>query len=73
MNKKINRVHTMLNGLQNLKYKLIFDSLLVGIAVGLVIVIHRTILLTISPIFINFYEKNGSVCLLHKKCPVCAY
>lgn len=57
MNKKINRVHTMLNGLQNLKYKLIFDSLLVGIAVGLVIVIHRTILLTISPIFINFYEK----------------
>ena len=33
--------YTMLKRHDNLKYKLIFDSLLVGIAVGLVIVTHR--------------------------------
>ena len=56
MDKKRDRVYNMLNRLENLKYKLIIDSLLIGIVVGLVIVIHRIILSTISPIFIDFYK-----------------
>lgn len=57
MDKKRDRVYNMLNRLENLKYKLIIDSLLIGIVVGLVIVIHRIILSAISPIFIDFYKK----------------
>lgn len=64
MDKKIDRVHTMLKRLESLKYKLIFDSLLVGIVVGIVIVIHRIILSSISPIFTNFYENASKNYLL---------
>lgn len=58
MEKNKERVYNMLKRLENLKYRLIIDSLLIGIVVGLIIVIHRTILLKISPMFINLYEKS---------------
>lgn len=54
----------MLNRLENLKYKLIFDSLIVGIIAGLVIVVHRVLLSKLSPAFISFYEKARSNHLL---------
>ena len=57
MNRKKDRIDVMLKRLENLKYRLIFDSLIVGIIVGIIIVIHRTILSILSPIFISFYEK----------------
>lgn len=58
MEKNKERVYNMLKRLENLKYRLIADSLLIGIVVGLIIVIHRTILLNISHMFINLYEKS---------------
>lgn len=57
MEAKKDRVYNMLKRLENLKYRLIMDSLLVGIVVGLVIVIHRIILMKISPMFISMYNK----------------
>ena len=56
--------YTMLKRHDNLKYKLIFDSLLVGIAVGLVIVTHRIILSRLTPAFISFYENASRNILL---------
>ena len=38
-----NRVFNMLERVQNLKYRLVGDSLIVGGMVGLIIVIHRLI------------------------------
>ena len=52
------RVYNMLKRFENLKYRLIMDSLLIGVVVGLIIVIHRMILLNISPMFINLYQKS---------------
>ena len=57
-------IYVMLNRLENLKYKLIFDSLIVGIIAGLVIVVHRVLLSKLSPVFISFYEKARSNHLL---------
>lgn len=57
MNRKMDRIDVMLKRLEKLKYRLILDSLIVGIVVGIIIVIHRIILSTLSPVFINFYEK----------------
>lgn len=57
MNRKTDRIDIMLKRLEKLKYRLILDSLIVGIVVGIIIVIHRIILSTLSPVFINFYEK----------------
>lgn len=57
MDTKKDRVYNMLKRLENLKYRLIMDSLLIGIIVGLVIVIHRMLLLKVSPLFINLYNK----------------
>lgn len=57
MNRKTDRIDVMLKRLEKLKYRLILDSLIVGIVVGIIIVIHRIILSTLSPVFINFYEK----------------
>ncbi|MEG0855448.1 MAG: ClC family H(+)/Cl(-) exchange transporter [Terrisporobacter sp.] len=64
MDIKNDRIDTMLRRLENLKYKLILDSLIVGILVGLVIVVHRMILSGLSPIFISFYKKASSNYLL---------
>lgn len=52
------RVPNILKRGQNLKYRLTISSLLVGILVGLVIVVHRLILNKVSPIFLNIYEKG---------------
>ena len=52
-----NRVFNMLKRIQNLKYRLVLDSLIVGGLVGLTIVAHRLILNNISPIFLNLYKK----------------
>lgn len=57
MEKKKDRVYNMLKRLENLKYRLIADSLLIGIVVGLVIVMHRIILSKTSHMFINLYNK----------------
>ena len=57
MEEKKDRVYNMLKRLENLKYRLIVDSLLIGIIVGLIIVMHRIILLKISPMFISLYNK----------------
>lgn len=65
MSRKSDRIDVMLKRLEKLKYRLIFDSLIVGIVVGIVIVIHRIILSTLSPVFINFYEKvSGNYILM---------
>lgn len=55
-----NRVFNMLERVQNLKYRLVGDSLIVGGMVGLIIVIHRLILSKISPLFLKFYEKGST-------------
>lgn len=52
-----NRVFNMLKRIQNLKYRLVLDSLIVGGLVGLTIVAHRLILNNISPIFLNLYKN----------------
>lgn len=57
MIRKTDRIDVMLKRLEKLKYRLILDSLIVGIVVGIIIVIHRIILSTLSPVFINFYKK----------------
>ena len=54
---KIDRVYVMLKRLENLKYRLILDSLITGIVVGIVIVMHRIILSKLSPIFMDFYKR----------------
>ena len=64
MDRKIEKVDIMLNRLRNLKYRLIVDSLLIGILVGLVIVVHRAILSKLTPIFLSFYEKASNNYLL---------
>lgn len=64
MDKKGDRVYNMLKRLENLKYKLILDSLLVGASVGFVIVFHRIILSSLSHKFTNFYEKASGNYLL---------
>ena len=64
MDRKIEKVDIMLNRLRNLKYRLIVDSLLIGILVGLVIVVHRAILYKLSHIFLSFYEKASNNYLL---------
>lgn len=57
MEKNKDRVYSMLNRLENLKYRLIVASLLIGIIVGFIIVLHRIILLKINPVFIGLYNK----------------
>lgn len=57
MEKKKDKVYSMLKRLENLKYRLIVDSLLIGAIVGLVIVLHRIILLKVNPLFIILYNK----------------
>lgn len=64
MEKNKDRVYNMLKRLESLKYRLIVDSLLIGIVVGLVIVIHRIILSKMSPIFISFYSQARENILL---------
>ncbi len=64
MNSKKDRVDEMLRRLDNIKYRLILDSLLVGVLVGLVIVVHRTILSKMSPLFEVLYEKAKQDILL---------
>lgn len=64
MDKKSDKVYNMLKRLENLKYRLILDSLLVGTTVGFVIVCHRIILSSLSHKFINLYEKASSNYLL---------
>ena len=54
---KTDRIDVMLKRLKNLKYRLILDSLIVGTVVGIIIVIHRIILSTLTPMFVNFYQK----------------
>lgn len=64
MDRKIEKVDIMLNRLRNLKYRLIVDSLLIGVLVGLIIVVHRTILSKLTPIFLDFYERASENYLL---------
>ena len=64
MIRKTDRIDVMLKRLEKLKYRLILDSLIVGIVVGIIIVIHRIILSTLSPVFINFYKKASENYLL---------
>lgn len=64
MIKKTDRIDVMLKRLEKLKYRLILDSLIVGVVVGIIIVIHRIILSTLSPVFINFYKKASEDYLL---------
>lgn len=67
MEKGKEKVDIMLKRLENLRYRLIFDSLLIGIAVGLVIVLHRILISKLSPLFISFYKRattNYSLMLL---------
>lgn len=52
------KVFKMLKRSQNLKYRLIVNSLIVGILVGLTIVAHRIIISKLSPIFLNIYKKG---------------
>ncbi len=52
------KVFKMLKRNQNLKYRLIVNSLIVGILVGLTIVAHRIIISKLSPIFLNIYKKG---------------
>lgn len=58
------RVYNLLNRAQNSKYSIIRDSLLVGIAVGIVIVIHRLIVSKLSHTFIDIYSKGRDNILL---------
>lgn len=53
------RAFNILKRGQGLKYKLVYDSLLVGIIVGITIVLHRTIASKLSTIFINLYSKSS--------------
>lgn len=58
------RVYNLLSRAQNSRYTLIKDSLLVGLAVGIVIVIHRIIASNLSHVFINIYSKAKENILL---------
>ncbi|WP_455538862.1 ClC family H(+)/Cl(-) exchange transporter [Terrisporobacter sp.] len=64
MERKVEKVDVMLNRLKNLKYRLIADSLIIGILVGLVIVAYRIMINNLMPIFISFYEKASNNYLL---------
>lgn len=64
MERKKDRAYNMLKRLKSLKYRLIVDSLLIGIIVGLVIVVHRSILMKISPMFISIYSKAAQNVML---------
>ena len=52
------RTYNLLGRAQNSKYRLVRDSLLVGIAVGIIIVIHRTIASKLGHMFIDIYSKG---------------
>lgn len=58
------RAYNLLKRTQNSKYILVKDSLLVGIAVATIIVIHRIIASKSSHIFINLYSKGRENLLL---------
>ena len=64
MDRKIEKVDIMLGRLKNLKYRLIVDSLVIGMLVGLVIVVHRSILSKLLPLSMSFYEKASNNYLL---------
>lgn len=52
------RAYNLLKRAQNSKNRLIIDSLLVGITVGIIIVIHRIIASKLGHTFINIYSKG---------------
>lgn len=52
------RVRKILNGAQNFKYKLVRDSLLVGIIVGLTIVTYRILASKLAQVFMSIYSKG---------------
>lgn len=52
------RAYNMLDRAQNSKYRLIRDSFLVGILVGLIIVLHRFIASKLSHVFIEVYSRG---------------
>ena len=58
------RAFNILKRGQGLKYKLVSDSLIVGIIVGIVIVLHRTIASKLSTLFINLYSKGSTNLLI---------
>ncbi|MGL6104587.1 chloride channel protein [Romboutsia sp.] len=64
MHNSKDRTYNLLKRAQNSKYRLIRDSLLVGIAVGIIIVIYRIIAAELSHMFINLYSKGRENILL---------
>lgn len=52
------RAYNMLGRAQNSKYRLVRDSFLVGIIVGLIIVLHRFISSKLSHVFIEVYSRG---------------
>ncbi|HSQ87696.1 ClC family H(+)/Cl(-) exchange transporter [Romboutsia sp.] len=52
------RAYSMLNRAQNSKYILVRDSFIVGIIVGIIIVIHRTIASKLAHVFMEIYSKG---------------
>lgn len=52
------RAYNMLNRAQNSKYRLVRDSFIVGIIVGIIIVVHRTIASKLAHVFMEIYSKG---------------
>lgn len=64
MRSSSDRVYNLLKRSQNSKYTLIRDSLLVGIAVGIIIVVYRILGSKLGHIFIDIYSKGKENILL---------
>lgn len=54
------RAYNIIERVQNLKYRLVLDSLLVGVVVGIIIVIHRMILGKLTNMFDHVYAGGRS-------------
>lgn len=54
------RVFNIIKRVQGLKYRLVLDSLIVGLVVGIIIVIHRILLGNLTTVFEHLYSQGRS-------------